>query len=740
MNAKTTFYAKWFVRLLIALAIGYLIWHYWPEKKVESVHAADGMQMKFRTNKDQIEIFNQQTWTPFFVKGVNLGAALPGYDPGDLVITKAQYLNWFKMIQDMGSNTIRVYTILKPEFYEALVEYNQRHSDAPLYFIQGVWSPEEELIDKKDAYDAGIFQKFQNEISDAVGAVYGSIKIPDQFGKASGTYKANAGPYLVGWHIGTEWDPTMVKNTNDTHKDKKNFKGTHISAKPEASPFENWLAEMLDHVAVSEAEFGWNHPLTFTNWVTTDPLTHPGEVLIAEDLVSVDATHLQVNNWAAGYFASFHAYPYYPDAFTMDETLKDVVGPDGKANSYKSYLRKLKAYHAGIPVMITEFGVPSSMGIAHKGSLDRNQGGHNEQEQGQIDVSLFNDIYSEGMAGAIVFSWQDEWFKRTWNTMNFDNSQQSRRKYWHNELTNEQHFGLMAELSSKDGPLIIDGDSRDWDALKNNDKKQMTANVPGYKEITMTHDEAYVYINAKLDQPFDSEREKLYIGVDTLPGGNKQAKELGGKTLDEGLETLIVLGKDGESEVRIASNYDMHTRFYGKQKGIFAVKPDDLKDNSGVFNPWKLAVGLEMQAPDSKKYVPFEEVPAGKLIRGTTNPDSPQYNSLAMWQAQGNNVEIRVPWMLLGFTDPSSLQVIGYGEKEDKLFSQATNGIRLVPWIEQRTDGQIIGLEGSSPYTVSQLPLYTWKPWNTVKYIERPKQSYKLMQQAFQAVDQPKVK
>ena len=45
------------------------------------------------------------------------------------------------------------------------------------------------------------------------------------------------------------------------------------------------------------------------------------------------------------------------------------------------------------------------------------------------------------MAGGLVFSWHDEWFKRTWNTMDYDHP--DRRPFWDNIQTNEQHFGLL---------------------------------------------------------------------------------------------------------------------------------------------------------------------------------------------------------------------------------------------------------------------------------------------------------
>lgn len=735
MKGKTTPVA-WMLRFAVLVSVFFLVWHYWPAKKVESVQSTDGSQIKFRTQGDHLQIYNKQQWTPYFVKGVNVGAALPGHDPGELPISKEKYLEWFQEIQAMGVNTIRVYTILSPAFYQALVEYNQRHADQPLYFIQGVWTPEDELISKKDAYLADIYKEFQSEIAYAVGAVYGTTDIPERFGKASGSYRYNAGPYLLAWHIGTEWDPRMVENTNKLHADKTGYKGTNVSAKPDASPFENWLAEMLDHLSVLESQNGWKHPLTFTNWVTTDPLRHPGEVLVQEDMVSVDATHLDAHSWPAGYFASFHAYPYYPDFFRLDQTLMDMKDAGGKANTYLSYLTKLKAYHKDMPVMITEFGVPSSLGVGHLTNLDRNQGGHDETEQGKIDASLLQDIAKAGMAGGIVFSWQDEWFKRTWNTMYFE-IPANRRKLWHNVLTNEQHFGVLAELSGKDGPLKIDGDPSDWKALKSGDVQKLEGSYPGWKSLSMTHDEAYVYIMGELEQPFDPEREQLYFGVDTTPGGNRHAKELGNVTLDEGLETLIELGKDNESQVKIASNYDFNTRLYGNQYGMLKVKPEDMKDDSGVFNPWKLAVGLEQIPPDSTKYSPFEDVPAGMLKRGTTDPASPDYNSLAMWQAKGNIVEMRIPWMLLGFTDPSSLQVMSYGEKEGKMYATTSKGIRLVPWIVQRASGTVSGLDGAGgPYPVSKLPVYKWSAWNKVQYVERPKKSYDLMKEAFNKIDE----
>lgn len=721
--------------VLLGVSAGFLTW-YWQPPPVESMQTTDGLKIKFRTQGDKIEIYQNQKWQPFFAKGVNVGASLPGHYPGELPITKEDYLRWFAMIDDMGANVIRVYTIHAPVFYEALVEYNRKKKDDPLYFLQGIWSPEEKLSEKKDAYLQDIRQEFHQEIANAVGAVYGKITIPEKPGKASGTYRANAGPYLLGWHTGTEWDPVMVQKTNKLHQAQGPFRGTHFQGTKEATAFEKWLAEMVDDVAEQESQYGWQHPMTFTNWVTTDPLAHPGEPIYHEDLVSVDPTHIKATNWEAGYFASYHVYPYYPDFFRYDKTLQNVKNKAGEIDTYKAYLQKLKAYHKNMPIMVTEFGVPASLGTAHLGNLGRDQGGHTEKEQGEIDAQLLREIYDEGYSGALLFVWQDEWFKKTWNTMKFE-LPEDRRAFWINTLTNESLFGVLGMYPSKDGVLAIDGDASDWDKLKPEEKKRLDMQAPGYKEVWMTHDEGYAYIMAKLDHAFNPEKEKLYLGVDTIPGGNRHAAELGGQTLDEGLETLIQLGKDNESRISIASNYDFHTRLYGKRYNMMKVPPQELADNSGIFKPWNLAVGLEMEPPDSKQYHPMEEVNVGQLIRGTTDVNDPAYNSLASWQVKGNTVELRIPWMLLGFTDPSSLQVMSYQDKGKQFVTETTIGIRLLPWIAQRQGQSVAGLgQSKTVYSLSKLPRYAWPTWEKVGYIERKKQSYSILQKAYSEINQ----
>ncbi|GAB6990490.1 hypothetical protein [Paenibacillus pini] len=714
----------------------------WSSPSMSAFENTEGTQFKFKTEGDRFLQYNADgKWSEIFVKGVNLGATVPGHFPGELPVTEADYLRWFKQIDDMGANVIRVYTVHQPVFYSALVKYNKSKGDDPLYFMQGIWSPEEQLIEQQDAYSGEIQKQFKDEIRKAVAAVYGDISAPQKQGASSGEYKTNAGKYLMAWHVGTEWDPSMVKNTNEKHNDVPRYEGAYFSGTKDASAFENWLAGLLDYTAQQEQQYGWEHPMAFTNWVTTDVLSHPGEPLFEEDMVSVDATNVVPGNWKAGYFAAYHVYPYYPDFFQTDASLRTIKDSNGEYNTYKAYLRQLKAKFKKIPIMVTEYGVPSSVGVSHLGAGGRDQGGHNEEQQGNMDASLTRDIYDEGYAGAILFMWQDEWFKKTWNTMPFE-IPADRRAYWINVLTNEKMFGLLAMRPGKEETITIDGKLDDWDDIPKDQVMKWQGQVSGMKEMKVTHDEGYLYIAIHLDNVFDPVKSKLFIGADTITGGNVPGtKLLPGKQLMGGApETLIEIGKDEESQVELATDYDFHKRLYGPMGyGMLPQTPQE----AAPFVPWKLAIGLQMSPPDTRFSHPFIDQTIGKLKRGTNDRGQGDFNSLTAWQYSGNTIEMRIPWMLLGFADPSSLQVIDYSplkSKPKRSFSTIkTEGVRLIPWIVDRTSGAVSWPGGSqSTFNVQDIIPYTWKPWDTVQYSEQLKQSYNIMKKTYSSLSAPR--
>jgi hypothetical protein len=83
-------------------------------------------------------------------------------------------------------------------------------------------------------------------------------------------------------------------------------------------------------------------------------------------MVSVDAMHMRATQkWPGGFFASYHAYPYYPDFLRLQPEYRSAEDP------YAKYLADLRKHHRNQAVMITEFGVPTGIGVAHRGPLGR---------------------------------------------------------------------------------------------------------------------------------------------------------------------------------------------------------------------------------------------------------------------------------------------------------------------------------------------------------------------------------
>jgi hypothetical protein len=699
-----------------------------------SVHEEAGTKQISMVKDGHLTVFDGSTWQPKFWNGINLGATTPGHYPGELSPTKEDYLRWFPQMKQMNINVMRVYTVLPPIFYEALDEFNRGRKD-PLLLLQGIWTPEEELIGEdlkgNDAYREDIHNTFAKEITNAVKVIHGDISLPIVKGHAGGDYRTDVSKWLLGWVIGTEWYPYAVKVTNDGHPGMPPFKGTYFQASADASPFESWLAGMLETAAEEEMKYGWQHPISFTNWLTTDPLQHPNEPAPQEDLVSVDPMHISPSSaWTAGYFASYHVYPYYPDFLRFEESYQTYKDAQGKINPYAGYLHDLRKHHKGIPLIVAEFGVPSSRGMAHYGPGGLNQGMHTEEEQGRMNADMIRAMYDEAYDGALLFAWQDEWFKFTWNTIDYE-IPGDRRAMWRNRLTNEENFGVIAVepgASSQD-MIVLDGKTNDWDR-----RKHVATQSYDAFDMKTSHDEAYLYLMMKKKQgAWNLTDEPVTIGFDTLQGGSHSADKAPAFQFREGIEFLLQLKGDKDSRIMVNSAYDQHTWLYGANKSMIPADPKYAQEELGIFLPWKLAINKSLYLPQTKVTMPFEELEVGLLRKGRTDPAAADFDTLADWYVKDDVLELRIPWMLLGYTDPSSKLVWDYPYKAGSIMPVPSTGIHIEPY------NGIHGTLISSSTAGKPEPLfYTWDNWDEPVHHERQKQSYDIVRQIYGELKAPK--
>jgi hypothetical protein len=622
-----------------------------------------GLTIPARVQGDALALAQRDRFDPRFWPGVNLGATTPGHSPGELAPTRADYDRWLDGIGKLGARVVRVYTILRPDFYDALAAYNKRHLDAPLHFIQGVWIPEEEFLAAQDAYAPAVTRGFDDEIADAVAVVHGDADLPERPGHASGSYRTDVSRWLLAWSPGIEWDPYATRATDRKHAGQPPYRGRYITTTAAASPMESWIAARLDGLAKLEADRGWSRPVTFTNWLTADPLHHPEEPL-AEDMVSVDAMHLKATaDWPGGFFASYHAYPYYPDFLRLQPSYRRARDP------YAAYLRELRAHHRGQAVMITEFGVPTGIGIAHFGPLGRDQGDHSEQEAGAIDAAMMRDVRHAGYAGGVLFEWTDEWFKRTWNTQDAEQPA-DRRQLWQNAMTNEEQFGIVA--SEPRAPVTIDGRTDEW---RRNGSRTIG-------DLRVTHDPSYLYL--------------------LVPSGRREV------TFDVprgGPDVKLELGPGRRARILQAAWTDPIAFQYGLARHYVRVDPADLKPGSGKWVSPRLIVNRPYVVPSTRERRPVELVDVGHLRWGAASADG--RNTV---DGDDQAVEVRIPWQLLGFGDPSSHTV-------------------YVP----RTDGSI-GTEKVGPIRIASAGAsgdYQWDDWTAVQWRERRKAGWDAIARSF---------
>lgn len=399
------------------------------------------------------EIYLSGTDEPFFVKGLNFGAALPNQYFTEFPKDKTLYLKWFSQMKGMHVNTIRIYTLMPPVFYEALYTFNQTQSE-PLYLLQEIWPEENPTLGNYLADDYNYI--YHQEIAYVVNAIHGNENIPERLYRAYGLYQYDVSPYLLGYLVGRELEPEEVAAT-DTLNEGYRFKGDYFFGDAIATPTENWLASACDYTLEMSAAYGSLPLVGIVNWPTLDPMEHDSERPSGDGLLkafndreTVNIDHISITDpeKSVGFFGAYHIYPNYPDFMNNDEHYDAYYDDEGRFR-YGGYLSEFMAQHKKYPAIVAEYGLSTSMVTSHFNPDGYNHGGLNERQQGEGIIRMTKAIVNEGYSGAIIFEWMDEWAKKTWTTEPFMIPYLN-NPYWHNLLDPEQNYGILQYLSDKD--------------------------------------------------------------------------------------------------------------------------------------------------------------------------------------------------------------------------------------------------------------------------------------------------
>jgi hypothetical protein len=630
----------------------------------ESHHHSYDVAVPFATVGNSLGVWDGQEYRPVFIKGMNLGVAVPGTQAGDLAATREQYDRWFVQMSELGLNAIRTYTLHHPRFYQAFAHYNRNHPDKPLWLLHGVWLDEEnnsgDLFDHTQAFDEGI--------REVVDCAHGECDVPTRLGRAHGRYRTDVTPWTIGWIIGREIAPEEVTATNALHEEVTSYAGETISLQ-QGTPLEAWFAERLDVLVRYERDnYGVERPVSVSSWPTLDPLSHPPderelepgvEWLDTEDIEQLDLENIDTSRAPAGYFASFHAYPYYPDSMVRDPRYQETHDEFGQ-NAYLGYLHHLKQHYATHPLLIAEFGVPTSWGNAHFGAGGMDHGGQDERQQGEAAARMLHNMLAADCAGGMFFAWIDEWWKRTWIV---DELAMPRERYrlWHNVTSPEQNFGLIQfELP----PPSFER----WPAQRGQGRIGM---------LQADVDAEFFHVRVTLESPLSGE-DTLTIAYDTYGDALGESILPSDRATVRRNEFALVIDSESRAQLYVTQAYDTfglwHSAF-----GHAVTSPQQLfhsiASDGAPWVPVRWRNSLDSPAellPISPAYKSVDEIGRMKVRRA--GDEASIKDSVVI---DGASIEVRIPWTLLHFVDPSTSTVLDDDSLTRGRETQVSAGVAL---------------------------------------------------------------
>ena len=686
-----------------------------------------GAPTRFRAEGVKLQQLQNEEWTDFEVVGVNMGSGCPGAFPNEGAIDQETFGRWFEEIAAMHANTVRVYQLQAPAFYSALAKYNESHEDK-LYLIQTMDFPEAMMFSHDNVLHPQALEFFQKEAERVVDALHGDLITVNREADRLDCYLSDVSDYVLGYLLGIEWDEVFVDFTCRMNPTVAPYQGQFLRCTEEATPFESFLACWGDRLLSYEDErYGCRRLVSFCNWPDTDPLineldlsaTEAGTSVEGNTEVLVDVEHIRCTDEPqAGVFAAYNVYPYYPLFLQLGDYTR-YTNEKGQHAPYEGYLKALVQHHT-CPVVISEYGLPSSRSVAHDDIWrGLTHGGLNEQEQGRGAAALFRDIRKAGCAGSLVFTWQDEWYKRTWNEQAI--SDPDGRAFWSNVQSSEQSFGLLAFEPGEEGETVYpDGELSDW---SEEDVVWQEGNI----SLSVQTDARFIHF---LIQGYDP-KEGVSVALDTLPGSGVTEQEQ--RTFSQGVEFLLTIDRRGRAALRVHDDYSLllYSMADKMNSGLSEAFMEDLSDiyeeqgmtleRSDRFHVVSRASGSVFSALHHALHV--DEV--GRLQRGNGSPESPAFDSNADYCLRGNTAEIRIPWQLLNFRDPSRGTIVG------DLWENG-HAVRDVEIDEFYAALFVPGETDIDDFAVCPL-----RHWKEPVYHERLKASYYILQKAFKGVEQP---
>jgi hypothetical protein len=252
--------------------------------------------------------------------------------------------------------------------------------------------------------------------------------------------------------------------------------------------------------------------------------------------------------------------------------------------------------------------------------------------------------------------------------------------------------------------VVLDGKDDEWST----NGSQVIAESRGpVREVRAVKDAEYLYLRLRLDKSESWREHPITIGLDTRPGGNRGLP--GHPGVFPAADVALVVGPD-HAQLYQAAWWEPTRILYGPLgRKYIEMNPAELKPDSGAWVHPLQIVNKPYVVPATGEKRPVELHELDNLPIGSGDPSSSDFDDRTLVAAQGNVVEVRLPWALLGYADPSSLTLY-----------------------EAHPDGQVTTLKGgrvgiavlSDGSPLLATTGYAWDPWQSVTWHERKKAGF----------------
>jgi hypothetical protein len=272
-------------------------------------------------------------------------------------------------------------------------------------------------------------------------------------------------------------------------------------------------------------------------------------------------------------------------------------------------------------------------------------------------------------------------------------------------------MGLLAmEPAGKYGGVSVDGDISEW-----TDKDIIVRNEDG-SSVSVRYDERYLYLCVQKSD-FSLDEDILYLPIDVTPKSGSNYCENYGIKFDRAADFLLIIdGKEG-THLMVQERYEVLRAInsmivYGFDTYVTDHIPD--KDS-----PLFVEIDSLAQMESGENGAIFDHFEIGRLTFGNSDPESAEFDSLSHFFGGDGFLEIRLPWSLLNFCDPSLMRV------HDDFYE-----IYGVDYLVINKLYVGLGEEGiDSRIAFSPMKL---RPWGVdVQFRERLKESYYILQSAW---------